>query len=440
MAEPPEVKLAEERVHRWLGQKSRHFAAWQWETLIFLSLINLLNYFDRLVIIPMFPYLKVEFGVSDFKLGLLVSVFILIHSLSALPFGYWSDRGPRQKIMAGGVFFWSGATLLSGLAFSFKALLSARALVGIGEGAYAPAGTAMISETFPREFRARVQSIFNLGMLVGGTLGLAAGGILAERIGWRRSFFLVGVPGFVLALLIYRLRTPAAFPAEEKPAAWGILKIPPYNALLAGGAFAAFAASSFITWGAEFGIRYYGLSVAEAATWLGGLVLAGSASGVVFGGYVADRLQERWPWGRALTIAATLLLATPFLFFAITTDARNVMFGCIFAASFFMTCYHGPATAVIHDLTPVRAHSFAFALYLFVIHLLGDTIAPALVGRVSDVSELQDGLLIGVAANLLAGLSFVLVTWLIRRRALRGCQLSRTSLGALNTGIRRGLP
>lgn len=86
-----------------------------------------------------------------------------------------------------------------------------------------------------------------------------------------------------------------------------------------------------------------------------------------------------------------------------------------------MTCYHGPATAVIHDLTPVRAHSFAFALYLFVIHLLGDTIAPALVGRVSDVSELQDGLLLGVAPNLLAGLSFVLVTWLIRRRALRRC-------------------
>jgi len=422
MVDTPIVKPEEETGRRLRGFELPRFAAWQWEILIFLSLINLLNYFDRLIIIPMFPFLKDEFGVSDFKLGLLASVFILVHSLSALPFGYWSDRGPRQKIMAGGVFFWSAATLLSGVAASFPALLGARGLVGVGEGAYAPAGTAMISDAFPRSYRARVQSVFNLGMLVGGTLGLAAGGLLAQKVGWRYAFFLVGLPGLVLATLIYRLRAPVAIPAEEKPRAWGLFKIPAYVAVLAGGAFAAFAASTFITWGAEFGVRYYDLSVAQASAWLGGLVLAGSVTGVLGGGYVADRLQARWGWGRALTIAASLLAGTPFLFFAITTDSLYVMFACIFVASFFLTCYHGPATAVIHDLTPVRAHSFAFALYLFVIHLFGDAIAPALVGRVSDVTELQHGLLLGVAANLLAGLAFALVTWLIRRRALRNLQ------------------
>lgn len=418
MVDRPEVQVEEPVVRRWLGLEWPLFAAWQWRVLVILTLLNLLNYFDRQIIFPMFPILEAEFNVSDFQLGLLGSVFILVHSLAVLPFGYWSDRRPRQKIMAGGVFFWSAATMLSGVAATFNALLGARALVGIGEGAYAPAGTAMISDSFPAYFRARVQGVFNLGMLVGGTLGLAVGGLLAQKVGWRYAFFLVGLPGIILATFIYRLRAPVAIPAEEKPAAWSLLKVPAYVALLVGGAFAAFSASTFITWGAEFGIRYHDLSVAQASAWLGGLVLVGSVTGVLLGGCVADRLQSRWVWGRALTIAGSLLLSTPCLFVAVVTESRGVMFGCILAASFLLTSYHGPATAVIHDLTPVRSRGFAFALYLFVIHLLGDTMVPALVGKVSDVSELQHGLLVGVGANLLAGLCFCVVTWLIRQRTL----------------------
>ncbi|MBI1982824.1 MAG: MFS transporter [Acidobacteria bacterium] len=149
-------------------------------------------------------------------------------------------------------------------------------------------------------------------------------------------------------------------------------------------------------------------------------MLFGSIGGVMVGGYIADRLQARWPWGRATTIGATLLLGTPFLYVAVTTDELAVFLACLFVASFFLTCYHGPATAVIHDLTPERAHAFAFALYLFVIHFFGDTMAPALVGRVSDVSELRRGLLLGVAANLVSAFCFLVVAWLIRRRAPAG--------------------
>jgi MFS family permease len=406
------------RVRR-LGLERPRFAGWQWKILIVLTLINLFNYFDRLIVIPMFPFLKAEFGVSDFRLGLLASVFILVNSLAALPFGLWADRGPRQKIMAFGVLFWSGATLLSGMVSRFRALLWARALVGVGEGAYAPAGTAMISDCFPRSFRARVQSVFNLGMLVGGVSGLAVGGMLAQWIGWRSAFFVVGLPGFLLAIVTYRLHAPVAPSGEIPPAVWSLLKIPPYLMVLVGGMFVVFAGAAFVTWGPAFGMRYHHLSVARASVWLGMLVLVGSVAGVLLGGHIADQLQARWPWGRALTIAGTLLLGTPLLLLAVITDSLYVFLTCILASSFFLTCYHGPATAVIHDQTPERAHGFAFALYLFVIHLFGDTMAPAIVGRVSDVSELRHGLLLGVGANLLAALCFFLVTTLIYRRNSR---------------------
>ena len=417
MATAPNLNVEAQTTRRWMGLGWPRFAPWQWKVLILLTLINLLNYFDRLIVFPMFSFLKDEFDISDFKLGMLGSVFILVHSLSVLPFGYWSDRGPRQKIMAGGVLFWSVTTMLSGLATTFPSLLAVRALVGVGEGAYAPTGTAMISDSFPPGFRARVQSVFNLGMLAGGVLGLAAGGLLSQWVGWRSAFFLVGLPGLLLAFSTLRLKVPAPPGTEETPPVWGLLKIPAYLVVLAGGMFVVFSSAAFVTWGAEFATRYHDFSVAQASVWMALLVLLGSLGGVLAGGYIADRLQARWPWGRALTIAVTLLLGTPFLFVAVTTDSRPQFLFCLFVASLMLTCYHGPATAVIHDLTPARARGFAFALYLFVIHLFGDTLAPALVGGVSDRSELRRGLLMGVASNFLAGLCFLVVTWLIRRRS-----------------------
>jgi MFS transporter, Spinster family, sphingosine-1-phosphate transporter len=393
-----------------------HFHRWQWAILIVLTLLNLLNYFDRQIILPMFPLLQDEFGISDFRLGLLSSAFILVHSLSALPFGYWSDRGPRQKIMAGGTLFWSFATIASGLATSFRGLLVARGLLGIGEGAYAPAGTATISDSFPLAFRARVQSIFNMGMLVGGVLGIAVGGVLAEWIGWRKSFLLVAAPGFLLTIATLHLHIPPPPPPVKRQSAWKLFGIPAFVTILIGGALAAFAAASFVTWGPVFGTRYHDLSIARASVVLGAMVLAGSVMGVLFGGYVADYLQQRWPFGRALSVGSALILGTPFLWFAVQADSEFVFFACTFAATFLLTCYHGPTTAVIHDITPTDSHALAFAIYLFFVHFFGDTAAPALVGLISDRRELRSGMHVAVVANLLAGLCFLLVAEFIRRR------------------------
>jgi predicted MFS family arabinose efflux permease len=273
----------------------------------------------------------------------------------------------------------------------------------------------MVSDCFPANFRARVQAMFNLGMLVGGVLGLASGGLLAQRFGWRYAFVLAALPGFLLVIPIYRLRGPIAS-SPASPAVWNLLKNPAYVMVLVGGTFAVFAAAAFATWGAVFGTRYHGLSITQMSVWLAALVLTGSLAGVLFGGYVGDRLQAQWPGGRALTIGVSLLLGTPFLLVAITSNSQPTFLVCIFLATFWLTCYHGPATAVIHDLTPPHAHSFAFALYLFVTHLAGDTTAPALIGLVADRRGLRLGMLAAVAATFLSALCFLVVTALIRKR------------------------
>ena len=296
---------------RRLGVEWPRFTGWQWKVLIVLTLINFLNYFDRLIVFPMFPLLKEEFGITDFRLGLLGSVFITVHSIAVLPFGYWSDRRSRQKIMGFGVFLWSAATMLSGLAITFRTLLIGRALVGVGEGAYSPAGTAMISDSFPRSFRARVQGVFNMGMLMGGVVGLAVGGLLSQWVGWRYAFFLVGLPGVILATYVYHMQVPVTLPPEQAPPVFSLFRIPAYLMVMAGGMFVVFSSTALITWGPTFANRYHGLNVAQASSWMGGLVLVGSVGGVLVGSYVADTLQARWVFGRALTIGATLLIGTP---------------------------------------------------------------------------------------------------------------------------------
>ncbi|MGH9433050.1 MAG: hypothetical protein ACRD3T_16070 [Terriglobia bacterium] len=113
-----------------------------------------------------------------------------------------------------------------------------------------------------------------------------------------------------------------------------------------------------------------------------------------------------------------ILLATPFLYVTVETDSLPAFCACIFVATASLACYHGPTTAIIHDLTPVQAHGFAFALYLFIIHFFGDAMAPAVVGFLSDVSSLRRGLLLGVAANFLSALCFLVATWSMRRHGV----------------------
>ncbi|MBI1941490.1 MAG: MFS transporter, partial [Acidobacteria bacterium] len=194
----------------------RGFTSYQIRVLAILTLINFVNYVDRQIIYPLFPLIEADFHLTYSQLGLLAVAFSVVHSVGTLPFGRLADRVSKKKVISYAVLFWSGATFLSGLATSFRSLLTARALVGVGEAAYTPAGTALITASFPRAIRARVQGVFDVGMFIGGAVGIGLGAILAELWGWRTAFFVVGVPGLLLALSIVRLPEVAS-PPQEKP-------------------------------------------------------------------------------------------------------------------------------------------------------------------------------------------------------------------------------
>ncbi|MDQ2942044.1 MAG: MFS transporter, partial [Candidatus Dormibacteraeota bacterium] len=151
--------------------------------------INFLNYMDRYVGSAASPLIQKEFGLSDTAVGLLGSAFLLVYAVAALPFGYWADRGVRKTVVAVGVAIWSLATLFTGFARNFTQLFLSRAVLGIGEAGYYPAGTSLLSDYFPKEQRGRTMSIWGAGSAFGIAVGFAGGGYIAEKFGWRSAFF-----------------------------------------------------------------------------------------------------------------------------------------------------------------------------------------------------------------------------------------------------------
>lgn len=173
-----------------------------------LTLINLINYLDRHVIFAMFEPIKRDLSLTDTQLGWLASAYILVFSVSALPFGVLSDLRSRRAVIAGGAVFWSAFTVMSGLVRNFWSLFACRAAVGIGEAAYGPSSQSMVADYYPGKGRALAMGILASGIALGGVLGIYLGGRLEAVYGWRAAFFIVGAPGLVLGVLASRLRDP----------------------------------------------------------------------------------------------------------------------------------------------------------------------------------------------------------------------------------------
>src|SRR6266446_5308666 len=140
---------------------------YQFRLLAVLALINFVNFAARQIFIPLIPMLRTQLNISDEQLGSLQTLLLIVLALGSIPSGFLADRFSRKAIIATGILLWSAATFAGGLAANFIFFLIARAVVGLGEAAYAPAAQSMISGAFPQERRAVAQAIFATGMLLG---------------------------------------------------------------------------------------------------------------------------------------------------------------------------------------------------------------------------------------------------------------------------------
>ncbi len=387
--------------------------------LLILTLINLLNYLDRQVVFPLFGLLKADFHLTDFHLGVLGTVFLLVQSLAAFPLGVLADKTSRKVIVGAGVTLWSLATFASGLANSFRMLLGIRSIVGLGEASYSPAAVAMISDNFPSEQNARVQGMFNIGMLIGGTLGAIIGGLIAFYFNnWRLAFFIVSLPGFILAYFAFQMNDRRLEHNEPVIPLRSLLKNHAYIWLIISGTFVSFASGAFITWGIEFINRYKDYNLRDAAIILGAGMMVASVIGVLIGSYVADALQKKYPWGRSAVVAISLMISAPLMYAGLLDIGSGFFLFFFFTGAVFLAVYLGPVTAVLHDIVPKQFRSSAFGIYVLFIHLVGEAFSPAIIGAISDHASLRTGLEFATLFVFLSGICFLPVAFRIHKTSL----------------------
>ncbi|MEI6668579.1 MAG: MFS transporter [Acidobacteriota bacterium] len=396
--------------------------------LLVLTLINLLNYVDRQVVAALGASLTrpgTGLHLSDTQFGTLASAFMVVYMLMSPLFGKLGDRLNRPRLLACGVAIWSVFTALGGFAWNYLSLFACRAVVGVGEAAYGTISPAILSDYFKKAQRGRILAIFSSAIPIGSALGYMLGGFVDARWGWRYAFFVAGLPGVVLAILVWRLSdpqrggqdpdfTPRPSTLASEPiwrAYRRLLTCRPYALTVAGYAAYTFALGAMVYWTPLFLERMRGLPKSDATIQFGAMVVITGFAGTFAGGYLGDYLLKHYRQGYLLLSGVATLLSVPFAAIALTSPSKSVFFGAMVVAQLLLFASTGPINSTIVNLVNPLERATASALAIFSIHFLGDVPSPPLIGWMSDRSDLAQAMLIVPFAIALAGLLWLAAAW-----------------------------
>jgi MFS family permease len=380
--------------------------------------VNLLNYIDRQVIYAVFPLIKEDLRLSDTALGLLGSAFMVCYMVSAPLVGWIGDRASRVKLASWGLAIWSLATAGAGLASGYRFLLAARTAVGIGEASFGTVAPGLLAGYFPKERHGRVLSYLYLAIPVGSALGYLLGGVIGRNMGWHAAFFIVGIPGLLLAFPLGFLREPCRTGSEDMTAAFSVQSLKRYRALFTRSfitntlAMAAmtFALGGLAQWVPTFLNRVHHQDVARGNAFFGAVTVLAGITGTLAGGWLGDRFQRKSKKGYLIVSGWGLLIGAPIAAYALLTPSLTNCMAAIFLSEFFLFLNTGPLNTVIITITKPGMRAMAFAVNIFFIHALGDAVSPTILGWLSDMRGLRTALLVTPVAILLAALLCFLCT------------------------------
>ena len=387
--------------------------------LALLFLVSFFNYMDRYMLAVLLPAIKADLQLSDTEIGFITGLaFTLFYATMGIPIARLADRYSRKNIIAIALSVWSAMTAVCGLAQNFAQLAVARIMVGVGEAGASPPSHSLIADLFPVEKRARALSVYSLGAPVGILVGFMLGGWTTQLYGWRAALFTVGIPGILVALVVYRkLHEPErgasdglAHKSEAPPRHAGLdpassaanglpqkTEMPPFGfslkTLMASPTFRHLSVGTglytvvwlgVVQWLPSFFTRSFGLEIGEVGTWLAIILSVSQIIGMLLGGWLADRLGAadlRWyVWVPSLAI----LVSTPMFALTFLTQNPTVAFLSLFLPFMIGVMQGPPSFAVAQGLADVRMRAMAAALLLLITNLIGGGIGPQAVGIMSD--------------------------------------------------------
>ena len=362
-----------------------------------LVVVYTFNFIDRQILSILLEPIKRDLGLSDTQLGLLTGfAFALFYATLGIPIARFADRSNRRNLIALALTIWSAMTALSGLAQNFWHLLLARIGVGVGEAGCSPPAHSMIADYYPANQRATALGIYSLGIPVGILFGFLAGGWINQLFDWRVAFFVVGLPGIALAVVVrWTLREPVRGMAEgrtadvEQPSVketfrylWGKRS---FRHLAFGGSLTAFVGYGMTTWAPSFLARTHEMQTGEIGTWLGIILGIPGGIGIALGGYLADRYGARDTRWYLWIVTIALIATCPFAFgIYLSPTAAGALWFMVLPV-LLGNFYQATTFSQTQGLVGLKMRSVAAAVLLFILNIIGLGLGPQAIGMVSDL-------------------------------------------------------
>lgn len=364
-----------------------------------LVVVYVFNFIDRQILAILAPAIKLDLNLTDTEIGALSGIaFGIFYATLGIPIARLADRYSRVNIISICLVIWSLMTALSGLAVNFWQLLIARIGVGIGEAGGSPPSHSLLADYFAPNKRATALGVYALGIPIGILFGNLAGGWINEFFGWRYAFFVVGVPGILLAIVLkLSVKEPPRGYSEARKTEvvqvpfkdvvktmWGFRS---FRHMSIGAGTQAFVGYGSIAWMPSFLMRTYDMSSGEVGTALGLIIGIFGGLGTFFGGFIGDRLGIRNIRWYMLVPAIGFLVAVPFGFAVFTVDSLLLALVFYTVPAFLVNLYTGPTFGMTQSLAPLAMRASASALLLFIINIIGLVFGPTTVGIISDLLQ-----------------------------------------------------
>ena len=382
-----------------------------WYVVILLTLANISSFIDRQILSLLVKPIKHDLHLSDTQMSLLLGLsFAIFYTLFGMLIGRMADRYSRRNIIIGGIAIWSLMTTLCGGIQTYSQFFLARMGVGVGEATLSPSAFSIIADLFPKNRLATALSLFSMGIFLGSGLATLIGsGIIAKLptegfvtvpvfgqvFPWQLIFLYVGIPGLVIAILLFTIREPARTNTLQHLGQTARLSFSEsltiifryrkaYLLICFATACQALINYGCNAWVPTFIVRTYGWEVARAGAFYGVVTIGASLLGVLFGGWYADKLtKEGKTDGRLRVGVLSAFLGLCGFFVPLLPKAEWVLLAMVIPV-FGLACPFGAAAAAVQEIMPNQVRGLASSIFLFILSLIGIGLGPTLVALFTD--------------------------------------------------------
>ena len=363
--------------------------------LFILTLVYTLNFIDRNLIALLLQPIKADLRLSDTQLGFLTGIaFGLFYATIGLPIARLADRGNRVSITAFAIGTWGLTVMGCVVVRNFVQLVFARVAAAVGEAGCMPPTYSLLGDYFPAPAdRVRGMAIYWLGAPLSALISFILGGWLSARYGWRLTFFIMGIPGLLIAPLVkLTVREPRQMISQTTPSARASIR-QVFEALWRQSASRNLAiavtllvvtANGLTPWYAAFMMRSHGMGTAETGIWLGSIFGATGIVGILAGGYSAARWLPDGERAQMRLSAVFVASLAPFSILFLLLPHTGQALCALVPVGVVFVLFIAPAFTLMQRLVATEIRATTMAVVLMFANLVGMGLAPQIVGLLSD--------------------------------------------------------